>query len=249
MTEQEAQLQGDKGSTSGGALHYTRQSGNGETMSLAEQIASQIAADIVNGRYEPGVRVHEMTVSAQFKVSRGPVREALRILEKEGLITIIPRRGAVVTNLSIDEVRDIFDIRAALFGLAARRMAMAGDREHNERLRRGIGALEDLVRSDDPDLLERYVTAVQELGFLISDSAGSNRLAAMLFSLFYQTVRYSRLGLATRKRRDQSLATWNGILRNIEKGDAAAAEASARKLIENSKHHAMELLAKSPKGS
>lgn len=244
---QEVQLQDGKGS-SGGALFYTRRVGDGDTMSLAEQIASQLAAMIVDGTYEPGARVHEMTVSAQFKVSRGPVREALRILEKEGLITILPRRGAVVTNLTVDEVRDIFDIRAVLFGLAARRMADAGNKTHNERLRKDIGTLEEMLKSDDPDQLERYVAAVQELGFLLSDSIGSNRLAAMLFSLFHQTIRYSRLGLATPKRRNQSLGTWKKILYNIENGDANGAEAAARELIENSKHHAMEMLAKSQKG-
>ena len=76
------------------------------TLSLPEQIASQLAARITSATY-----------------SRGPVREALRLLEKDGLVRILPRRGAQVTNLSIAEVREIFDIRAALNGLRDREIA------------------------------------------------------------------------------------------------------------------------------
>lgn len=226
-------------------LSIRRPADGGDTMSLAEQIASHLASLIVKGVYEPGARVHEMAVSAQFKVSRGPVREALRILEKEGLITILPRRGAVVTNLTIEEVRDIFDIRSVLFGLAARRMALAGDLKDIERFRDGVRNLEELARSGDEDALDAYVAAVQELGFVLSESMGSSRLASMLYSLFHQTVRYSRLGLATRQRRSQSVQTWRKILRHVEKGDADAAESAAKTLIENSKMQAMETLTKS----
>lgn len=211
-------------------------------MSLAEQIAAHLADMIVKGGYEPGARVHEMTVSAQFKVSRGPVREALRILEKEGLITILPRRGAVVTNLTIDEVRDIFEIRSVLLGLAARRIALARDGEFADRLRAGVRNLESLAASEDEESLDAYVAAVQELGFMLSASTGSDRLASMLYSLFHQTVRYSRLGLSTRQRRAQSVETWKTILRSIDDGDADSAEATARTLIENSKNQAMKML-------
>ena len=81
------------------------------TLSLPEQIASQLAARITSAVYSPGQRIMEQAVAGEFAVSRGPVREALRLLEKDGLVRILPRRGAQVTNLSIAEVREIFDIR------------------------------------------------------------------------------------------------------------------------------------------
>ena len=65
----------------------------------------------------------ETTLAAEFGVSRGPVRDALRLLEKDGLVTILARRGAQVTKLSIQEVREIFDIRVALNGLRDRGIA------------------------------------------------------------------------------------------------------------------------------
>jgi DNA-binding GntR family transcriptional regulator len=75
------------------------------TLSLPEQIASRLSERIVSGAYEPGQRIMEQALAQEFAVSRGPVREALRILERDGLVTILPRRGAIVTDLSVDEVK------------------------------------------------------------------------------------------------------------------------------------------------
>src|SRR5687768_12783860 len=82
------------------------------TLSLPEQIAARLSERIVSGACRPGQRIMEQALAAEFTVSRGPVREALRILERDGLVTILPRRGALVTDLSISEVKEIFDIRA-----------------------------------------------------------------------------------------------------------------------------------------
>ena len=93
------------------------------TQSLPEQIAARLSERIVSGAYTPGRRILEQAVAAEFAVSRGPVREALRLLEKEGLVIILARRGAQVTNPTIAEVNEIFDIRAMLNGLRDRMMA------------------------------------------------------------------------------------------------------------------------------
>src|SRR5689334_23176589 len=99
------------------------------TLSLPEQIAARLSERITADIYAPGRRIMEQEVSAEFGVSRGPVREALRLLEKEGLVTILPRRGAQVTRLSTAEVREIFDIRAALNGLRDRQIAESSRRQ------------------------------------------------------------------------------------------------------------------------
>ena len=93
------------------------------TQSLPEQIAARLSERIVSGTYSPGQRIMEQNVAEEFEVSRGPVREALRLLEKDGLVMILPRRGAQVTNPSIEEVNEIFDIRAMLNGLRDRLIA------------------------------------------------------------------------------------------------------------------------------
>src|SRR5258708_20265816 len=96
-----------------------------QMLSLPEQIAAQLADRIVAGAYAPGQRIMEQALAAEFAVSRGPVREALRILERDGLVTILPRRGALVSDLSVAEVKEIFDIRPLLTVLPDRLFADA----------------------------------------------------------------------------------------------------------------------------
>ena len=92
---------------------------------LPSQIAVRIGRAIVDGDFQPGEKLREVDLSQSFGVSRASIREALRTLESEGLVTILPQRGAQVTTLSAEEVRDIFEIRANLMGLACQRLAAA----------------------------------------------------------------------------------------------------------------------------
>src|SRR5690554_866614 len=83
-----------------------------QLLTLPDQIAEYIFKAIANGDYAPGERIREESLAEQFAVSRGPVREALRILENDSVVRILPNRGAHVTQLSIKEVSDIFEIRS-----------------------------------------------------------------------------------------------------------------------------------------
>ena len=217
--------------------------GGGEALSLAEQIAAQLAESIVQGEYEPGDRIHEVAVSDRFQVSRGPVREALRILEKEGLVQIQPRRGAIVTKLSIQEVEDVFEIRATLLGLAGRRAAQKGDKSLAEELRERLTRLKNLLDlEENEDTTDSYLAEVQELNLLLCARTGSERLTSIIFSLLHQTMRYSRLGLSTNERRKQSVENWARLVNCIETGDAAGAEEATRLLVNRSKDMAVKLL-------
>jgi len=224
-------------------LTTIRPPGAAGTMSLAEQIASQLAEMIVMGEYQPGDRVHEMAVSSQFEVSRGPVREALRLLENEGLVTILPRRGAVVTDLSTDEVRDIFEIRSVLFGLAARRVAEMNDPEMLVQLEERVNHLAMLSDAKD-DGSDDYVAAVQELSLFVSSQSVSHHLTDMIYSLFRQTLRYSRLSLLSPKRRLESAANWRQLYLAVSDGDGVKAESVGKRLIDESKNEAMRRIEK-----
>lgn len=217
--------------------------GGSEALSLAEQIASQLAESIVQGEYEPGERIHEVAVSERFQVSRGPVREALRILEKEGLIRIQPRRGAVVTKLTVQEVEDVFEIRAMLLGIAGRRAANMQDKQLAAELRGRIEKLRGLLDLEESeDVTDAYLAEVQELNLLLCARTGSERLTSIIYSLLHQTMRYSRLGLSTNERRKQSVANWTRLIELIEKGDGKGAEEATQTLVERSKKMAVKLL-------
>ena len=93
-------------------------------LTLPEQIAERIFERIASGEYAPGARIREATLAVQFDVSRAPVREALRILENDSVVRILPNRGAHVTQLSVKEVSDIFEIRRKLSGAMVSRLTV-----------------------------------------------------------------------------------------------------------------------------
>jgi DNA-binding transcriptional regulator YhcF (GntR family) len=93
------------------------------TLTVSEQIAARVGDRILSGAMAPGARIGEQELADEFSVSRGPIRDALRILEREGLATLLPRRGAIVTELSADELRELLEIRAGLFEMVVRKIA------------------------------------------------------------------------------------------------------------------------------
>ena len=94
-----------------------------------------------------GTRIDQDALAAEFSVSRMPVREALRQLGAEGFVTIVPHRGAIVTALSPAEVEEIYEIRAALEGVAARHASQTLTADDLERLRRSSPRCETRSRS------------------------------------------------------------------------------------------------------
>lgn len=213
------------------------------TLSLPEQIAARISERITSGAYAPGRRVMEQEVSVEFAVSRGPVREALRLLERDGLVTILPRRGAQVTHLSIEEVREIFDIRAALNGLRDR--AIAEDPGRNRLLpvlEEGVATLARLAQ--DPSTGDDYVETVFRLNRFLNEAGSNRRLRAFLSSLALQTLRYSRLGLSTPERRLQSVGNWQRLVKAVRQGNGPEAQRAAEQRVCDSRDAAIRELEK-----
>lgn len=211
------------------------------TLSLPEQIAAQVAARITSGAYAPGQRIMEQAVAAEFAVSRGPVREALRLLEKDGLVTILARRGAQVTNLSSAEVKEIFDIRAALNGLRDRGIAEDPDRHRLlPLLEAEVAELARLAR--DPKRGDDYVETVFRLNRLLTTASRSARLRIILAALAQQTLRYSRLGLSTEQRRRQSVRHWQELVKAVRAGNGERAQHVAERRVLDSRDAAIKKL-------
>ncbi len=209
------------------------------TLSLPEQIAERIGVAIIRGEYEPGARIQEQDVAERFEVSRGPVREALRILERDGLVQINARRGAQVTELTVTELVDIFDPRIALNGLAARRAAERRDPAFVVRFKEGVARLQALAPSAD---IDTYVDTVYEVHRILAQGSGNPFLTRLVFLLAHQTFRYARLGLSTAKRRQQSARNWKRMLQAVQSGDGAAAQEAAEQLARDSRDMAIKML-------
>ena len=210
------------------------------TLALPEQIAATVGDRIVSGAIAPGARIIEQDIAAEFETSRGPVREALRILEREGLVRIHPRRGARATQLSPQDVFDLFEIRAYLYQAVARRLA-------EERSPEAIRLLEDGVRefrrlAELPDGADAYSRLVFRVSLGCVRLAGNPRLADMITSLALQTYRYTRLGLDSRARRRNSAAMWQASLTAIRDGDVAAAMQVAERRILAGREEVLRLL-------
>lgn len=210
-----------------------------ETFSLAEQIAEKIGNAIICGEYAAGLKLHEQQLIERFKVSRGPVRETLRILERDGLVQVAPRRGALVSSLSIAEVKHLFDIRIALFGLAAKVVTERQDADFVEQFVAAAKDLGEIARGGDVD---SYVNLAYRLGIWLAEATGNKHLSRMFFSLAHQTLRYARLGLSTGKRREQSARTWRKIASAIRARNPALARRMAEQLLRDSRDMAVRLL-------
>lgn len=211
-----------------------------QTLSLPEQIAARLGDRILDGDYAPGDRLIEQDLAAAFKVSRGPIRDALRLLEREGLVRIHARRGAEVTRLSVEEVAEIFEIRLGLFAIATRRIAEQRDPAFVARYR---AAVDELARhAETGDDGARYTEIVFQTSLLTARSAGNLRLAEMLTALSLQTLRYTRLALASVERRRRSLELWREGLACLERGDIEGFEATGRARIAASMRNAMAAL-------
>jgi DNA-binding GntR family transcriptional regulator len=87
---------------------------------LPGSVEDQLEHLILDGELRPGERLHEIQLSTRFGISRGPLREATRSLQAKGLVEVIPNRGVFVRFVSSDEALEIYDVRAAIFGLAGR---------------------------------------------------------------------------------------------------------------------------------
>jgi DNA-binding GntR family transcriptional regulator len=201
------------------------------------QIADALAADIIQERYAPGDRLNEVHIAAQWSVSRAPVREALRILETRGLVAIAPQRGARVTELSLEEVEQLFEIRAVLVGLAARRAAASMNADMARRLDELLVELEQAVGN-----AERFQQASAATALEIAGMGGSPPLADMIVSFAHRIGRYARIGLASRARRTRSIANWRALIAAMQAGDGELAEAINRRLALENRDEAMRVL-------
>ncbi|MEZ4364673.1 MAG: GntR family transcriptional regulator [Kofleriaceae bacterium] len=214
------------------------------TLTVAEQIAARVGDRILDGTLAPGERIVEQEMADEFGVSRGPVRDALWILQRENLVTLLARRGAVVTTLSADEVREIFEIRAGLHELVARRTIARRDPELLALMRAGVARLQRLAELDDDG--GRYAETTYRLSILAARQCGNRRLYRTIAALSLQTLRYSKLGLASRERRQRSVRLWRDGLAALERGDLARYLEITRARIEESGAEAVERVAPEP---
>ena len=172
---------------------------------LPEQIADNIGGDIVRGLMPSGGRLRETQIAAQYGVSRAPVREAIRLLARRGLVDFYPRRGAFVVEMTIDKFIDIFNVMSMLLGMAARHFAESADSAGLDKLRRSTEELGALAADPATDPTE-FAYAAWRMSDVMSRSCGSAATTDLLSHQLRDTAwgttwRHLSLDYATTERR------------------------------------------------
>jgi DNA-binding GntR family transcriptional regulator len=193
--------------------------------SLVSRIACDVGAEILEGIRSPGDDLNSVELSRLYKTSRTPVREALMLLEKEGLVEVPPRRRPRVNRLSIVEVREIYRVRAALLELVA--MDVARDATDAE-LAELSALLGEMTAACEKGDLSQYVWANVAFHDRNSQLAGNRTAKRIIDSLLLRTLPLRRLSLSQDGRIGKSLAEHANLVRAYETRDPNLAAALIR---------------------
>lgn len=188
-----------------------------ENLTLWERVHQHLRQEILANRLPPGTVLQEVALSESLGVSRGPVREALGRLGAEGLVTVRPRRGAVVTSLSKDEFLEAYQVREALEILAIRLAIPRLAPEQLEQLEALTARMSEYATANDVD---GFFAANGAFHGTLVEASGNSKLQDMYRQLVEQMGRYQTRSLALRGSLKRSIAEHRTILRAIRAGDA-----------------------------
>ncbi len=190
---------------------------------LRDKIATSIRESIIDGRIKPGERLMEPDVAKMLGVSRTPLREAFFQLESEGFVKVTPRRGAVVSELSVKDAEEIYSIKSALEGLAARLAAKNMSEEDLAELEALTSSMEKKSADKLPDhraILELNAQFHQ----VINRASGNEKLLHLVNLLRRQTLRYNYIYLSVMSHIQRSVQEHRDIISALRRQDAATAE-------------------------
>lgn len=191
-------------------------------LALRDQVLAELRHRIVNGDYPPGQRLTEDRLAADFGVSRNPVREALRIVQAEGLVTMAPRRGAVVSTPDASTIADLFAVRTSLETVAARLAAERATPGDVSDLRTLLEAAQRATERAD---FSRVAELNNELHLRVIAISGNPWLSSISSSMYLHVNWVFRPGAAHRA--PHSWAEHIRLVNAIEAGDPKEAEAAA----------------------
>lgn len=200
--------------------------------SLRGRVFRKLREDILSGVYEDQEELREITIGEELGVSRTPVREALRQLELEGLVTIIPNKGAYVTSIKAKDVADIYHVRSMLEGLCARWATEHITEEQIGRLEEILVLSEFHVQRGNGDTAQ--VSKLDGKFHQVLYEASDSRILEHVLSDFHKYVQMARkLSVKKKERAEKSIAEHRDILEAIRNKDADLAEKLANQHIMN----------------
>jgi DNA-binding GntR family transcriptional regulator len=194
------------------------------------------------GVFRPGDRLREQDLADRFGVSRGPVREALRILEAKAVVNIEPMRGATLTRLSDADAIDAIEASAVIFGLVAQRAAERQTVEGIAYSRAALNRLEQLQQESATP--RKFFGQTVKVGLAICDICGSERLKRLTRDVRFGAPDYfGPLGYTTPQRWAEAVADWRALIDSVEAGDGFAARDIAVGIHHKALRAALEIAA------
>ena len=203
-----------------------------QSSSLTSVVQQEIQRRIVQGELVPGDKLNEAALADALGVSRGPVREAFRMLEEAGLVRQEKNRGVFVRQIPLDEAVEIFDLRAMMDETVGRQLALHITPEQLRQVRARVDAMERTVKAGDAD---GYHLLNLEFHDTLVAFAGNRKLTALYRRLINELSLFRRMNLADSAILPLSASEHRGIVKAIASGDADAAGRAMRQHVLDSK--------------
>ena len=197
---------------------------------LREVVYETLREAIKTGGLTPGERLMEIQLAEELGVSRTPVREAIRKLELERFVVMIPRRGTYVANLSLKDINEVFEIRAALDGLAAGLAAERITEEELEQLERLLVEISDHIDQHDN---EKIVATDEAFHDILYRASRNERLVGIIYNLREQFTRFRSVSINYPGRLQNTLEEHRQLVEAIARREPEMAQQKAREHIEN----------------
>lgn len=201
-----------------------------EYLPLRDVVFKTLRQGILTGELKPGERLMEIHLANKLGVSRTPIREAIRKLELEGLVTMIPRRGAEVAQITEKSMKDVLEVRKVLDNLS---VELACDRiteEEKEKLQNACRDFEDAVRNGDFSMIAKTDVAFHDI---IVAATRNIRLSQMVNNLAEQMYRYRFEYIKDSSQHSRLVQEHEEICQGIIQGDKAKALAAIEAHIDN----------------
>ena len=204
---------------------------------LCVQIAEYLSTQIIKGELKPGERIKEAKLAQALGVSRGPIREALHVLEKKRLVEMRPRRGARVTQMSASYATSLYDIIVELYGLAARKAAENRSNKDLQGIRHALRKIKDCADKGD---VPGYYDAIFRLA-LVGEKAAKNPLLEQMLSDLEPVTRRVQFASLRHRAEDlkKSVAFFERFVQYTEAKDGEMACQTIRAYTENERELAL----------
>lgn len=201
-----------------------------EYLPLRDVVFNTLRQAILRGELKPGERLMEIQLANKLGVSRTPIREAIRKLELEGLVLMIPRRGAEVAQITEKSLRDVLEVRRALEELAVQLACLRMTPESMEQLKQAADAFEKVLGDEDITVVAEADVAFHDVIYLATDN---ERLISLLNNFREQMYRYRVEYLKKKEFHAKLLNEHQEIIRAIENGECERATEITSQHIEN----------------